>query len=246
MPHKTWRVFMIKIIIFSDIRIYCEGLSQVLSRLAAFEVVGAENSLEDAVSKVRQRRPHVMLLDMTMTGSGSMARQFMHLFPQIKIVALAAPEDEQTIIQCAEVGVSGYMAREASLDELAGTLEDVTKGEFCCPSKIAACIFRKVKNTALSAENNYPSKFNNKDEYLFDGLTKRERQIVTLMADGLSNKQISHCLTIEVSTVKNHVHNILVKLDAKSRTQAVSLLQRASYYRMIRSLDLDPGLEISH
>ncbi len=224
---------MIKVIVISDIKIYCEGLSQILSNIDPIKVVGAENNIEDAISKIKQEAPDVILLDMTMAGSCGMAQRLMRICNDAKIVALAVPEDEKNIIKCAEVGIAGYVAREASLDELIETVIGAKKGEFRCPPNIAAYIFKTVQSIALSAKNRYLPEAIHSDEWLSGGgLTRRERQIVSLLADGLSNKQISRNLTIEVSTVKNHVHNILVKLDVKNRTQAVTFLQHYSSTRM--------------
>jgi len=235
---------MIKIIIYSDIRIYCEGLDQILSRLDSIEVVGAENSLKDAISKVEQTKPHVILLDMTMVGSSDMARQFMQLYPQIKIVALAVPEDEQNIMECAEAGISGYVAREASIDDLISTVINTKKGEFCCPPRIAAFLFNKIQHLARRARENYLPDADQAQAVALADLTQREKQILTLMSDGLSNKQIATTLMIEVSTVKNHVHNILVKFGVHSRVQAVSLFQSMPQSNGSRSFGLQKSQEI--
>jgi len=235
---------MIKIIIFSDIRIYREGLSQILSRLDTLEVVGAESSLNEAVSKVEKLMPHVILLDMTMIGSCSMAIQFMQLYPQITIVALAVPENEQNIFKCAEAGISCYVAREASIDELISTVIGANDGEFCCPPKIAAFLFNKIQYLARKAKENCLPDSNQPHDTDLAELTRREKQILSLLADGLSNKQISTALVIEVSTVKNHVHNILIKLDVHSRVQAVSLFEHARRSDRSRSFDLANSQEI--
>ena len=237
---------MIKVIVISDIKIYLEGLSQILSNIKPIQVIGAENNIENSILKIEHDSPDVILLDMTMAGSSGVAQKVMNFYPEAKIVALAVPEDENNITKCAEAGIAGYVAREASLDELIATIIGVNKGEFCVPPKIAACIFKTVKNFAQSATKKYLPKIIKSDEYLFSGLTKREREIVSLLEQGLSNKQISRSLTIEVSTVKNHVHNILVKLDVKSRAQAVSLLQESFNSSKTRSLDLNPKFESSH
>jgi DNA-binding NarL/FixJ family response regulator len=235
---------MIKIIIFSDIKIYCEGLNQLLSRLDTLDVVGAESSLADAIAQVEHTRPHVILLDMTMRDSSSMARQFIHLFPNIKIVALAVPEDEHNILEYAEVGISGYVAREASIDELIKTVISTGIGEFCCPPRIAAFLFNKIQHLARKATQNYLPASNQKQDAGLADLTRREKQILSLMADGLSNKQISAALVIEVSTVKNHVHNVLVKLGVSSRVQAVNVLQSAIQVDGSRSFNLGKRQEI--
>ena len=218
---------MIKVIVVSDIKIYCEGLSRILSNTDPIEVIGAENNFESAVNKVKLGAPDVVLLDMTMIDSCCIAQKVLQLCPDSKIVALAVPVDEENIMECAEAGIAGYVAREASLDELIETVIGTQKGEFRCPPKIAACIFKTIKRISQNAKDQCLSPVIHHDrENLATVLTKREQQIYNLMADGQSNKQISHNLVIEVSTVKNHVHNILVKLDVKSRVQAVTLLQR--------------------
>ena len=133
---------MIKIIVFSAIKIYCEGLSRILSSQDDIEVVDANNNLDNAVPTLEQLMPHMILLDMTMPHSCGFAKQVGQLFPQIKIVAIAVPENEQNIIECAEAGISGYVARETTIDELINTVISTDKGEFCCPPQIAVAVFK--------------------------------------------------------------------------------------------------------
>ena len=236
---------MIKIIIYSDIRIYCEGLSQILSGLDTIEVIAAESSLQDAPSTIKNLSPHVILLDMTMAHSNAMAKKFNQLFPKIKIIALAVPEDEQNIMQCAEAGISGYVAREASIDDLINTVISTEQGEFCCPPKIAAFLFQKIQHLSNCAKQNILSDLTPQPSHQIDELTRREQQIIHLMATGLSNKQVAKKLVIEVSTVKNHVHNILVKLGVSNRVQAIAILQRPLSVGT-RSFGLAKGLQNSY
>jgi len=225
---------MIRLIIFSDIRIYCDGLSRILSNQDPIEVVDAHNSLDDAVLKVEHSMPQIILLDMNMQNSCGFARQVRQLFPELKIVAIAVPENEQNIIECAEAGISGYVAREATLSELIDTVISADKGEFCCPPQIAAAVFNKVQNMSRKAADNYLPIPDSRSGTALHELTRRERQILGLMSDGLSNKEIARALAIEVSTVKNHVHNILVKLEVHSRTQAVALFQGEAHSKKHR------------
>lgn len=215
---------MIKVIVFSDIKIYCDGLGKILANTKPIEVIAAEGNFDDAVTKIKQNSPDVILLDMTMADSCQIAQKVMALFPESKIVALAVPENTDNIVEFAEVGIAGYVAREASLDELIDTIIGTQKGEFCCPPKIAAHVFNKFHDIACSAQNKCQTSTTQNQSNLMTGLTRREQEIFGLIANGLSNKLISRNLNIEVSTVKNHVHNILVKLDVKSRGGAVSLL----------------------
>lgn len=229
---------MIRVIVFSDIRIYCEGLTRVLSSIESIRVVGSESHFQDAIKKIKRVTPDVILLDMTMAGSCLIAQKVMQFFPQARIVALAAPEDEKNIIRCAEAGIVGYVAREASLDDLIEALKGAQSGEICYPPRIALTIFNKFRQVAQQMRGNATAPILKQNDQLIKSLTNREIQIARLMSDGMSNKQISRTLSIEVSTVKNHVHNILVKLDVSSRVQVVSLLQRSAHATGSRSFDL--------
>ena len=215
---------MIQIIVLSNIRIYREGLTQVLTDTHSFHVVGAESHFDGAIHRVKQHSPDVVLLDMTLPGSCQIARHITQFFPATKIVALAAPEDENHVISCAEAGISSYVAREASLDELIEVIKKTQKGEVCCPPNIATYIFRRLQKIASQPLQVEPPLIKKSDTNAVP-LTGREKQIAKLISNGLSNKQISRELSIEVSTVKTHVHNILVKLDVKNRVQVISLVK---------------------
>jgi two-component system nitrate/nitrite response regulator NarL len=222
---------MIKIIVFSDIRIYCEGLCKILSSIEQFNVVSSESHFQDAIDKVKHTDSDVVLLDLTMSGSCQMAKQILQHCPHVQIVALAASKDEKKVINCAEAGIAGCVEREATLDVLIETVKCVMKGEVYYPPRIATYIFNQFcqfKNTSNSADLNAAGSMARPS---LSTLTSRERQIVTLVAEGQSNKKISRSLSIEVSTVKNHVHNILVKLNVKSRVQVVTLIQQTSFQR---------------
>jgi DNA-binding NarL/FixJ family response regulator len=242
---------MIKTIVVSEIKIYCEGISHFLSAAQSIVVTCAFNDGEKAIAFIKEDQPDVVLLDMATSGSCGLAQQIHDLNKDINIVALAVPYDEKNIIQCAEVGITGYVPREASIDELIEAVMRAARGECYCPPKIAACILNKVRQVAASAKRKCLSPIREVQQEpsclsaLYDNLTRRERQIASLLAKGLSNKQIARNLSIEVSTVKNHVHNVLVKLDVKSRNQAMSLLQQNSRVAGSESLDLDHGLELS-
>jgi DNA-binding NarL/FixJ family response regulator len=235
---------MINVILISDIKIYCEGLSHALANTDSINVIGAVNTIDAAISLIAQSPPHIVVQDMTMTGSCSLVQRISSMNPAIKIIALSVPYDESNIILCAEAGITGYVPREASLDDLIAAVIGAEKGECYCPPKIAAFLFDKIQHLARRAKENYLPVSNRQNAVLETDLTRREKQILSLIADGLSNKQISKALVIEVSTVKNHVHNILVKLDVQSRVQAVSLFQKTKQPDRSRSFDLQKSQEV--
>ena len=230
---------MIRLLIISDIRLYCEGLSEILGQLDSVCVVGTASNVDDAIREIERCSPDVVLQDMTMKASCLAIRHVTTSCPNARIVALAVPEDENNIFACAEAGISGYIAREASLDELLHAVQGVVKGELYCPPRIAASLMSKIKilNTPVKKSSEETKK--QPADSILHSLTQRERQIAGLVADGLSNKLIARHLSIEVSTVKNHVHNVLVKMGVDSRGQAAYLIQRLTLPIFSSSLELD-------
>jgi DNA-binding NarL/FixJ family response regulator len=132
-----------------------------------------------------------------------------------RILALGVPDEEDDVIACAEAGVAGYVMREDSLDALVVAIESVVRDEMLCSPRAAAALMRRVR--VLSAE---------RQEALGQKLTRRELEIVALIDEGLSNKAIAQRLCIELATVKNHVHNILEKLDVSRRAEAAARVRR--------------------
>jgi DNA-binding NarL/FixJ family response regulator len=131
---------------------------------------------------------------------------------------LSVTESERTVIDCAEAGVAAYVMRDESIEQLVETLAGVARREARCSPRLAGMLLRRV--TELAANGHVPERPGEPP------LTQREREVLGLLADGLTNKQIAHRLSIEMPTVKNHVHSILGKLDVHRRTEAVAWLHR--------------------
>jgi two-component system, NarL family, nitrate/nitrite response regulator NarL len=134
--------------------------------------------------------------------------------PAAKIVALGVPTDDDAIVRILEAGAAGFVTAEQSLPDLVAAVEAAATGELKCPPHLAAALVRRV--TALAAGGAREANGN--------GLTPRQRQIASLIADGLSNKQIARSLCIERATVKNHVHAIMSKLGITRRDQVAARL----------------------
>ncbi len=238
---------MIDIVITSDIKIYCEGLGQLLARAQDVNVTAIASTYDAAIASISATRPRILLLDMTMVGSCQLATQVTQISPETRIVALAVSYDESNIVRCAEAGVTCYVPREASVSELLEAVREAARGECYCPPKIAAFLLKKVQNlTGLSTSRrlfaDVPDRHPEATKRPVH-LTRREQQIAALLSEGLSNKEIARELCIEVSTVKNHVHNLLVKLEVSNRGQAVFHLQNLTFPEGSRSRDLDRLVE---
>lgn len=213
---------MINLVIVSDIRLYREGLSMILNEAASIGLVGNADNATQAIEVIRSCKPDIILLDMGMIDHYKVLSAIENESYKTKLIVLSVPEDETNVLTCAEAGISGYLTRDSSLDGLLDAVLKVHNGEIYCPADITKHLLRGVKRHKDSLEK-HGHKQNN--IAIFDMLTRREREVMNMMAEGCSNKQIARNLTIEVSTVKNHVHNVLVKLNAKSRAQAVSKFQ---------------------
>jgi len=212
----------IRVLVASHIRLYREALGRVLEQasLEASEpapevvLIGLAASAADAVEQVRRLAPDITLLDMAMSDAFSAARQLGRFAGGSRIIALGMAENEAEVLNCAQLGIAGYVTRDASVAEMLSTVEATARGEVHCSPKIAGSLFRRI--AALSTERSNGSTPN--------ALTARESQILKLLQQGMSNKMISRSLGIELPTVKNHVHSILAKLGIHRRTEAISLL----------------------
>jgi DNA-binding NarL/FixJ family response regulator len=135
---------------------------------------------------------------------------------RIPLVALGISGSDSDVIACAEKGAAGFVTCDASLEELAGTIQRAAEGELVCSPRTAGTLMRRL--ATLAAER--------RPEPIGAALTRREQEVAALMREDLSNKEIATRLRIEVATVKNHVHNVLDKLRVHRRGEATRLLFR--------------------
>jgi two-component system nitrate/nitrite response regulator NarL len=206
------------VFIVTPIKLYRDGIAHFLGASPPFEVLGTANEGTTTIRLVQELRPDVILLDMTLDRSRDTARALRLLLPRIPIVALAVPESDDDVVNCVEAGISAYVPREGSLDELLTTLVLAVRGEAECSGRVTGELIRRVAALA--------GRWQEQESPVATILTVREAEVVSLIDDGLSNKQIAHRLCIEVPTVKNHVHSILEKLGARSRGEAAARARR--------------------
>ena len=207
----------IRVLVVSDIRLYREGLAQVFADEERLAVVGTAADMATALRLAADHLPDVALVDMGTPQSSATVRGIAAAASNVKVVALGVRDNEQDLLACAEAGVAGYVTRAASVQDLVTALEGVGRGELLCSPKTAATLWSRV--AALAGGSGSTA---------ITTLTPREREIGALLEAGLSNKDIAVRLGIEVATVKNHVHNLLDKLQVHRRAQAVARLQGRS------------------
>jgi two-component system, NarL family, nitrate/nitrite response regulator NarL len=200
------------VLILGAVRIYRENLAEALGEVAGIAVLSAAASLEEAQADADGSTPDVILVDVSTEYAVQVIPALVQACPTARVVALGAPEDDEGIVACAAAGVAGFVAREGTLRDVVTTVRAVARGDPACPPRVTAALLRRV-----GASGREPP-----DRPNWTRLTSRERQILGLIDDGLSNKEIAARLYIEVSTVKNHVHNILAKLGARRRSEAAA------------------------
>jgi two-component system nitrate/nitrite response regulator NarL len=203
----------IRALVVSDVRLYREGMESALGRRDAIDVVGTASSISEAIERVAILDPAVIIVDVATRDSLPGIRMLAAAAPRSKIVAFAVDETASDIPSYAEAGVAGYVPCDASIEVLASTIESVTREEAPCSPRVGGALFRHI--TKLAAAAAPPGRA--------FGLSQRELEILGLIRAGLSNKDIARALTIEIATVKNHVHSLLQKLHVTSRGEASAL-----------------------
>ena len=206
----------VRVLVACDVRLYREGLEQLLRGVTGIDVLTGATGATETIERARALAPAVVLLDMAMPDAFSIVRNVVRDLKTTKVVALGMPEVQSEIITCAAAGVVGYVPRAGSLNDAVEAIRAVANGEVHCSPKAAGFLFRHIAASSVEAT----------DGAADGGLTTRERQIMRLLQQGLTNKAISRNLGIEQATVKNHLHRIFSKLGVHRRTEAVSLLQR--------------------
>lgn len=196
-----------KVLVVTEIRLYRDGVAEALLRLDDVELAATAATGPAAVLAARRTECDVVLVDMTLTDSTATIQALLAARRQLKVVALGVPEDGPEVVAVAEAGIAGYVSREATIQELGEALRGALRGEAALSGKVAAGLLRHIARQAQSRISvEVPLQ-----------LTPREREVLAFIETGLSNKEIARALDLQLSTVKNHVHNVLSKYGAAAR-----------------------------
>lgn len=205
----TMRVFVI-----SAVALQRDGLCEIVGRRGIVECVGtAADAGEAAVSIERlERLPDVVLFDVAAPGKIDEMKDLISALPDVRVVAICVPIDARAAVACAEAGACAFLTADSSIGELFASLESIARGDLLCSPSVAGALFRRVATLARGGRPSTERRV----------LTTRELEILQLLDEGLSNKQIAQRLGIELPTVKNHVHRILEKLGVSRRGEAAA------------------------
>jgi DNA-binding NarL/FixJ family response regulator len=210
----------LRVLVVSTIRLFQEAFATLLAREPGITVVGT-TSPPQALAMADELRPDVVLFDATRHGNLDYAKGLAEHRPAPKVVAFGVAETDTEVVSLAAAGVSGFVCNEAAADEVAAVLVSAMRGELLCSPRAAATLCHEVAVLSRSGHAGTPT----------DALSRRELQIADLIDRGLSNKEIARRLGIQAATVKNHVHNILDKLNVHRRGEAAACLRTVSRAR---------------
>lgn len=180
-------------------------------------MLGQAASIEQTVELVERKTPEIVLVDVASADILSEFRALAARSPEFKAVAIGIEERASTVMECAEAGIVGYVDRHASAIDVCATVREVASGELRCSPRVAAALMRRVARLSSDGRGSGNG----------GGLTERETEIVRLVDQGRTNKEIALQLNIATATVRNHVHNILEKLGARTRSEAASIARRS-------------------
>jgi two-component system, NarL family, nitrate/nitrite response regulator NarL len=207
---------MVEVLVVADVCLYREGLADLLDRRDELDVVGKAASVDEAVEQARRWMPQVAVIDLRTAAGPAAVRDLTGAVPGLRVVALSVVEEPDEVVAWAEAGISAYVSRDGSIDDVVGAITAAVCDELPCTGRIAAALLRRVTALAADPQGDLPAA----------RLTRREREIVALIDEGLANKEIATRLQIQVPTVKNHVHNVLEKLGVRRRSEAARRLRR--------------------
>jgi len=202
----------IKVLLVDDHTLLRQGLRKLLELEPNLEVVGEAENGKEAILKTQELHPDVVLLDINMPGmNGVEATSLLKKFnPELKIIILTIHKDDEYVFEAIKAGASGYLLKDVDTQELVRAVEAAFRGESTVDPAIAARLFKEFSRISKGG-----------GESAQDSLTEREKEILRLLVQGLSNRDIAENLFISEKTVKNHISNIFRKLEVNDRTQAV-------------------------
>jgi len=202
----------INVFIVSNVRLHRDGLVELLRGCPSIKVLGAD-SMQETQNVLRTTATDVALIDAPSPGNSELVRVLRQICARIRILAVGIRETATEVLACAAAGIDGYVPMDAALGDMVVAIENVVRGELTCSPKVTASLYQNIgfsRGAAASA------------------LTARELQVAELMNLGCPTKEIAWRLGVQPSTAKNHIRNILHKLEVHRRGQAVAKLRNLS------------------
>jgi len=212
MPNNRFSVFVV-----AENRLLREALARLLERRGDFDVSGVSACVADTTCSIVASGAEVLILDSVTArlSDCSFISQIVDQLPNMKVVLVDMENDREVFLECVRAGAVGYILKDASAAEVVSGVQAVAQGQAVCPPHLCLHLFR-----AFSRQ--WPAVPSARIQIEF-GLTRRQQQIVPLIAQGLTNKEIASHLSLSEQTVKNHIHGIMRRVGADDRLQVIDL-----------------------
>lgn len=204
----------IRVLLIEDNRLLRDGATAILNKQDDIKAISVGGSNGDALAKARSFKPHVVLLDIGLRNMNSRrtVQSLRKEFPRTEVIVMDLIPTHADVADYVKEGVSGFILKDATLADFLRTIRTVAEGGKVLPPPLANSLFSQIVEHALQSGN--PEKIAQSVR-----MTKREQEVIELIAQGKSNKQIAEQLFLAVHTVKSHVHNILDKLALHTRLE---------------------------
>ena len=216
----------IKILLIEDNRLLREGISSLLKKQPDMNVVTTVGNGENILTHIGKLKSNIVLLDLGLRSQNSLSivMSIKKNFQETKIIVMDLIPLQADVFEFIQAGVSGFMLKDISVTEFLKTIRSVYEGNQVLPPHLTGSLFSQIVEHAIDG-----SKPTALEESI--RMTKRERQVIELIADGYTNKEIAHKLHISTYTVKSHVHNILEKLSLHTRVQVAKHAHISDLYK---------------
>jgi two-component system, NarL family, response regulator DegU len=215
----------ISILVIEDNRLLREGITAIIKEQRDLKVNAAIGDCVKALQHIHNSEPNIVLLDLGLRNQNSLqlVKVIKKDFQNIKVIVMDLTPLQENVLMFVQAGVSGFILKDANIDDFLGTIRLVSKGEKILPPNLTESLFSQILGKALSESN--PAKIIESIK-----MTKRERQVIDLVSDGLPNKEIAHILHLSTYTIKSHIHNILEKLALHTRVQIANYAHNSTSY----------------
>jgi DNA-binding NarL/FixJ family response regulator len=212
------------VLLIEDNRLLREGLTIMLKEQPDLKVVASPGN-SDAATKAKRLKPAVILLDLGLRSQNSLRLlgSIRKSAPEAKVIGMDLVPVQDDLVQYVEAGVSGFVLKDATFDDFLMTIRSVAKGAIVLPPPLTRSLFTQIVYHATRKKKGNP--------FTSVKMTRREREVIVLIAEGLSNKEIAQRLHLATDTVKSHVHNILEKLALHTRLEIASFAHSDDSYK---------------
>ena len=227
--HGSFSMKKIRLLLIEDNRLLRDGIKSLIKQHDDIQVLAALDAKENLSQKILSVKPDVVLLDLGLRDQNSL-----HLVkatkidsPATKIIVMDLIPTQADVLEFVQAGVSGFILKDATIDVFMKTIRSVAQGSIVLPSLLTGSLFSQIVEDAVNGVRGRSSKLMESVR-----MTKRERQVIELISDGMTNKEIAQKLNLSTYTVKSHVHNILEKMTLHTRVQIAMYAHKSKDFRV--------------